>query len=193
MEQTKSFVREEAVRLKRALDNFIEFGVKSEHSFDINCEILRNYLIEPVDTSEQFKDLFDKLKSMSGPCIYWADIVGEKLTNVQIVEAMRKYDISNNETGKRRQLPVIYKRIRDSRTLYVGKVNGGIWARVLTHFGYHLNGNLQGLQLYHWAKDLGLVIRFNILEFDGGCLRLLPAIEYEIAKQKSPLIGSHSS
>ncbi|MGE7777594.1 hypothetical protein ACQKLP_22945 [Chitinophaga sp. NPDC101104] len=193
MEQTKSFVREEAFKLKNALENFIESGVRNEHSFDIHCETLSNYLIAPVDTSDQFKDLFDNLKTMNGPCIYWVDIVGQEVTNMEIVDAMRKYNDSSREVGKGRQLPVIYKRIRNSRTLYVGKVNSGIWARILTHMGYHLNGNLQGLQLYHWAKDLGLVVRFNIMEFDGGCMRLLPVIEYEIARQKSPLIGSHSS
>lgn len=170
------------------LDNFNLNGPKRSHSFDIDCSTFIDYLNTPIDTSEQFKERFDELKTMDGPCIYWVDLLSDNISSVDVVEAVKRY-----RNKKERLLPVIYKKQNNSRTLYVGKANNLIWARVLTHFGFHKRKNLQGLQLYHWARQIGLTVRFNIIEFEPGCKNLLAALEYEVAKQKQPLVGAHVS
>ena len=79
----------------------------------------------------------------------------------------------------------------DSRTLYVGKVKGSFWGRLIQHLGFFKVNATQGLQLYYWAKDLSLKLRVNIYVFDNNMADIMPIVEYAFAKRLKPLVGKH--
>jgi len=47
----------------------------------------------------------------------------------------------------------------------------------------------QGLQLFHWAKELCLTLRVNVIEFDADMADVMPIIEYAFAKHQKLLVG----
>lgn len=79
----------------------------------------------------------------------------------------------------------------NSKTLYVGKVKGSFWGRLITHLGFYKVNATQGLQLYYWAKHLSLDLKVHIMEFDNNMADTMPIIEYAFAKQLKPLAGRH--
>ena len=94
---------------------------------------------------------------------------------------------------RQRVTPVIYKNYnRRTNILYVGKCKENFWGRVMQHLGYYKTPTTQGLQLFHWAKELRLEVRLNALEFTSDMKDIMPVIELFFAKQLQPLVGRHT-
>ena len=158
-------------------------------SFEIDCRDLDNrFHATDIRESKEFKATFDILKSVTGPVLYWFEILSD--TNPQrIVESIKNY---KNGDGKR-ATPAIKKRGNDtSRILYVGKVKKAFCGRLITHLGYLKgSGQTQGLQLGCWAKDICLTLRLNFIEFDKGMADYMTILENGFAEHLRPLIGKH--
>lgn len=170
-----------------SLENLRNNDVCSEFSCIIKCEELGDYLNSDIRYSSQYKDLFKKLMEIKGPVLYWYEIMSDH-TGDDIINALREYGQKENH----RAIPVFYKNHNKStRILYVGKCKGRFWGRVIQHLGYFTTPSTQGLQLYHWAKDLRLELDLHALEFDDDMVDIMPIVESYFAKCFHPLIGKH--
>jgi len=159
-------------------------------TFEIDCSKLKEFLKEDIRYSEEFKELFEKLMPIKAPCLYWYRVISEN-TSVEIVKSFKEY---KNHIERDRNVPALNsdKSIdHKSKVLYVGKVKGGIYGRVIQHLGCHITARTQGLQLYYWAKKIGLKLELNVLEFDNKMADILPIVEFTVAKELHPLIGKH--
>jgi hypothetical protein len=178
----QNFIAETIANLEQVRLN----GVKSEFHFEIDCSNLDNYLNNDIRKSERFADLFKKLKSINGPTLYWIEIISQT-EGERIIYAINKFKDAELRTTPALKTGIDY----NSRILYVGKVKGVFWGRLIQHLGFFTNPQTQGLQIYHWAKDLSLTVRFNLIELAPGMADLMAVIEYAFAKRLKPLTGKH--
>lgn len=183
IEYLQNFIGGTIKNLEKVRDN----GVKKELSFDINCIDLEDYNHTDIRQSEKFKKIFDQLKNASGPTLYWFEITSDTDTH-KVIEALNTYKNSQNPKAT----PALKNKINyTSKVLYVGKVKGTFWGRLIQHLGFFKVNATQGLQLFYWAKDISLNLKVNILEFDNEMADIMTVVEYEFAKRLQPLVGKH--
>lgn len=171
----------------RSLENLRKNDVCREFSCDLKCEELGDFLNFDIRDSLQYHNLFKELQEIKGPVLYWYEITSDH-SNDEIIEALQRYEQQQDH----RAIPVIYKGYnRDTRILYVGKCKENFWGRVIQHLGYFKTPTTQGLQLYHWAKELHLEVKLYALEFAVDMTDILPIVESYFAKRLHPLVGKH--
>lgn len=78
----------------------------------------------------------------------------------------------------------------NTNTLYVGKVESGIWGRLAVHLGWGTSPKTAGLQLLYWYdfekyKDL----TFNYIVFEKSMKYFVEVLEKELRNNLNPLIG----
>jgi hypothetical protein len=169
------------------LQQIRENGVKREMRFEINCADLEDFNYSDIRNSDKFKPIFDQLANATGPSLYWFEITCDSDTK-QVIECLKRYKLSE----KAKATPALRTKINyDSKVLYVGKVKGLFWGRLIQHLGFFKVNATQGLQLYYWTKNIPLKLNLNVLEFDYNMADIMPVIEYAFAKRLSPLIGKH--
>ncbi|HPH36261.1 MAG TPA: hypothetical protein PL108_01290 [Sediminibacterium sp.] len=162
-------------------------GLKNDLSFTINCSDLEDFNYIDIRQSTKFKPIFDQLITANGPILYWFEIISNTETK-KILESLNNY----KDSDKPKATPALKQKIDyDSRVLYVGKVKGIFWGRLIQHLGFFKVNATQGLQLFYWAKDLSLDLKIHVLEFDKNMADIMPIIEYAFAKKLQPLIGKH--
>lgn len=158
-----------------------------EECFTIDCSQLGDYLTKDVRDSPYFEDIFNRLKKIEKPAIYWFKIISD-VDNSTITNTFEQY----KKQKESRPTPALNNYDHeDSRTLYVGKVQGCLWGRVIQHLGYHKDPTDHGLQLYHWSKSLPLILELHVIPVNDEMNHLLPSLETYFAKQLRPLIGRH--
>jgi hypothetical protein len=170
-----------------SLDHIRVNGAKRELTYSINCTDLEDYNLIDIRLSERFKPMFDELKEVTGPCLYWFELVSD--TNAtEIVSALNGYKVGIRPKAT----PALKSNINySSKILYVGKVKRTFWGRLIQHLGFFKVGATQGLQLFYWGKELNLELKLNIIEFEENMIDVMPIIEYAFAKKLQPLIGKH--
>lgn len=184
IEYLNSFIDETISNLSQVRIN----GVKKELSFTINCRDLEDFNYKDIRQSEKFKSIFEQLKDACGPTLYWFEIISAT-TSKDIINALSEYKVSSDSKAT----PALRSKIDfDSRTLYVGKVKGSFWGRLITHLGFLKVNKTQGLQLYYWTKSLPLELKVHLLEFEDNMANIMPIIEYAFARQLNPLAGKHT-
>lgn len=100
------------------LQTMLETGVKSPQTHSIDCTDLVDYSAVDIRKSTQFKSLFDELKEVKGPALYWFELVSDHGA-AAIIAALESY----KQTTKPRATPALRKtQASTSRILYVGKV-----------------------------------------------------------------------
>ncbi len=118
-------------------------------------------------------------------CLYVFEIVSH--TAVQIKDIYKIF--CENEDLKYLNKSAMKKNpSTNSIYLYVGKVKSGIGNRMATHFGY-ANPKIGGLQLRHWAKDIGLKLKVHIIALDEVIDDYINPLELNLTKNMKPLIG----
>lgn len=183
-ENLKSFTEQTIKSLEYINAN----GVK-EHIFDIDCSELGDYnkTKNNVLENSKTKPFYDDLKKLSGPVLYWFEIMSD-IDSDLVVNALRKFAIENKD----RTTPFIKETINsNSKILYVGKVKRSFYGRVIQHLGYHKAAKTQGLQLYYWGKPLSLKVRIHAIEFEADMVDMMPAVEQYFANALKPLVGKH--
>jgi hypothetical protein len=169
------------------LNSSIENGSVNKHSQIFECESLRNYMYIDIRQSAEFKSFFTKLKEMKGPVLYSFRILSDN-THSEIRNKLIEY----KKTTEPRGTSAMHKyTIEDSRYLYIGKVKKDISGRIITHLGYHKNKDASGLQLYHWAKGLNLMLELNLIELIPEMADIMEIIELKAAQSYHPIIGKH--
>lgn len=169
------------------LEHICVNGVKSEFSFDFSCNDLEDFNHVDIRQSTKFKAIFDSLKEVKGPVLYWFEIISQT-DSKKIIDSLNCYKTSE----KPKATPALKRTINyDSKILYVGKVKGIFWGRLIQHLGFFKVNATQGLQLFYWTKDLSLDLKINILEFENNMADIMPVFECAFAKRLQPLLGKH--
>lgn len=169
------------------LEHIRKNGVKKEFSFTISCSDLDDFNHIDIRQSEKFKEIFDELKKVNGPTLYWFEIISNTDTK-QVISALSAYKTKEGAKAT----PALKTTINyDSKILYVGKVKGTFWGRLIQHLGFFKVNGTQGLQLYYWAKDLSLNFKVHTIEFDKNMKDVMPIVEYAFAQRLQPLAGKH--
>lgn len=160
-------------------------------TFPIDCSKLKEFLNEDIRDSADFRELFEKLQKIKGPCVYWYEILQEQVPANEILQAFKDYrdfEGGNRTVPALRSEDIFYSK---SNVLYVGKAKREFYGRVMQHLGCHKHAHNQGLQLFYWAKKLNLKLQLHVIEFDYSMENLLPVIELAVADNLKPLIGKH--
>lgn len=173
-------------KLIAALQNIDEKKVKY-FSFDLQCDGLEDFNHVDIRQSDTHKTLFAQLSQMTGPVLYWFEITSD-IENSEIREAIENYKAKVDC----KTAPALKKGYSlSSKCLYVGKVRQKFWGRIIQHLGYYKQRKTQGLQLFYWAKGLGLDITIHAYEFDKDMADLVSILELEFARELEPIIGKH--
>lgn len=160
-------------------------GHKDYQHFDVICDdLLKEYLVNDVRKSEAFVGVFNKLQE--GPALYWIEVISSTSKD-EILHAIRNY----KSLEERRNAPAVKKRVADSAILYVGKVKGHFWGRLVQHMGFNRSPNTQGLQLAHWGRNMKLKVKFHVLTFEEDMAPYMSILELALAKELKPMLGKH--
>lgn len=170
------------------LENVRRDGAKHYFQHDFDCSFFKNWSLSDIRNSTEHKELFEKLGGISGPVVYWFEII-EPIDNDLIRQSLSHYKYSEGA----KSVPALKSRYsRESTALYVGKVKRKFWGRVIQHLGYYHVKRTQGLQLYHWAKDLELKVRLHAYEFEQNMEDLVSIFELDFARKLKPITGKHT-
>lgn len=192
----KELLKVEVEILNNSLSDYLIFGPKNIQEFKIDCSKLSDrFFREDIRDSIEFKDIFKKLTPIQeNPCIYIFEIESEISTDI-IIDKLKDF---GSQTEK--IIPKLKTKIpENSKILYLGKVNNFIWGRLITHLGFHTHKNKgnpkasinHGLQLFFWAKDISLQVKYTVIEFDPNMKDILPILEKKLADKLNPIIGKH--
>jgi hypothetical protein len=183
MEKTiKEISREAFVPLYLVSKN----GTKKMKEFHINCSELDDFNFIDIRDSEKYKEMFSELNEINGPCLYFFEITSGNL-NIDIIEKIKNYSKTQNS----KTIPAIKKKIPNSNILYVGKVKGNFWGRLIQHLGYYKVNRTQGLQLFYWAKEIDLSLKLTVMEFEDEMVDFMEVLERGLAKRLDPILGKH--
>lgn len=167
--------------------NVSEKGAKQIYQFDIDCFEMKDYNFVNVLKESDFSHVFDIVTKISGPCLYYFEIVSGHSAE-EIVYRVTEYKLTQNSKA----VPAIKKNFPHSRVLYVGKVKKGIWGRLVQHLGYYKVQGTQGLQLFYWTKGTNVSLRMNIFEFEHEMADYMGVLEHKLAKELKPILGKHN-
>ncbi len=192
----EEILKNEVLQLHNALNNYLVLGPRNIEEFKIDCSFLdERYFNEDIRHSIEFKSIFEKLeKIQNSPCLYVFEVISENSTN-EIITKLKNF---GNQTEK--VIPKLKSKIpQNSKILYVGKVNNMVWGRLITHLGFHTHKNNgiprvsinHGLQLFFWTKEIGLELKFTVIEFEQNMKDVLPFLEKRLADKLNPIIGKH--
>jgi hypothetical protein len=151
-----------------------------------------------ITKCELHSELFEELKSIRKPILYWFDFEYSEERNNKISNKYRNYrdkiklDYSNNKYRNTAAYKSTFN--SESKTLYVGKVETGFWGRLVTHLGYNSNPRTAGMQLHHWYfeefESFGN-LTLNYIVFDNEMKHLISVLEKKLALELRPLIGKY--
>lgn len=192
----EELLRNEVELLNNTLSNFLITGSRSIQEHEIDCSKLsERFFNEDIRDSDEFRILFEKLKAVQdNPCLYILKIESDTSTNL-ILTKLKEF---GSQTEK--VIPKLKTKISESsKVLYVGKANSLVWGRLITHMGFHTHKNKgnpkasinHGLQLFFWAKEICLKIKYIVIEFEPNMKDMLPILEKKLADKLSPVVGKH--
>ena len=182
------FVKQIIERTKLTLEESLTSNEIAIEQFEISTKDLDPKFFDyDIRNSIEFLRLFDHLKH-SGPVLYWFEITND-ISGKEIIASVKKF-----ATLKERATPALRPDSKinfDSKVLYVGKVKSNSTGRIVVHLGFSKSGKTQGLQLFHWAKELPLHLRLNVIKFHPNMAEIMGVLENYLAKEFKPLIGKH--
>jgi len=169
---------EKQKELRDKADRLRKIQIKWGSVKNIKCGSLKNF---STDEAKEKWPMFDDTKKFAA--LYFFEIVS-KHSNKSIVDALKKYKIE----GDRKCPKVSTKSRAETKYLYCGSVKKDLRVRFIQHMGYG-SKNTYALQLFHWAKRIGLILEFHYGFFnskDEDCSEIL---ESALAKKVKPLVG----
>ena len=118
-----------ATELISFLRNVEENGVNQYFQHDFDCAFFKDWNLTEIRDSEEHKELFKKLSTITGPVVYWFEILSNT-TSERIRECLINYKLSEEAKA----VPALKKKYyKESKALYVGKVKRNFWGRIIQH------------------------------------------------------------
>ncbi len=163
-------------------------GSTKYETLEIKLDSLAGLTYEQIINSNTYSNLIDTFRDLRNPCVYWFEI--SESSNVEHVW-------NSFHTFKRKgthKLPRAKKNLpKNTNILYLGKVKFNLLRRMKEHLGFTRASKTQGLQLCHWASDLGLVVTIHVMEFKQETSNLVGAFEFKLAREMKTILGTHST
>ena len=154
---------------------------------DFDCGTIGDYRKEDIIKSDEYRDFFNELPNSKLPILYYFEIISDHSAQT-VREALTKYKYAQGAKA----VPAMKKTFdENSKILYVGKVKKIFWGRIIQHLGYYKVKRTQGLQLFHWAKPLGLKVRLHYYEFPQEMANFMTIVERAVAHELRPISGRH--
>lgn len=173
-------------RASASLQNVYINGAKKTVEFQIDCTDLEDYNQIDIRQSENYREMFAELQTLSGPCLYFFEITSDN-KSIEIIEKIKEYSAKENS----KKTPAMRSRIIESKILYVGKVKRSFWGRLIQHLGYFKTPQTQGLQLFYWAREINLNLKLTVFEFESEMINLMEVLENDLARHLNPILGKH--
>ncbi len=121
IEMEQDYIKNVAGELICSLSEIKDHGIKNNFSFDINCEALKDFINIDIRDSDEFRAIFEKLKELNGPVLYWFEILSDTCR-----ENIRNQIINYSNSENSKATPALKKAFfKNSNCLYVGKVKKG--------------------------------------------------------------------
>lgn len=171
------------VAVENALDRTL---IERRISTTLDCSLLMP--IEPTQNLYDciaVKQFIQSLPFQSPPAVYMFSLLSEH-TATSILSAIQEAD-----KDEQRKYPYVPMTANPSKTLYVGQVKKDLRGRMICHLGYNNRPGNHGLQLCHWARQLGLKLKIDCLIMHPEAMDQLLLWESTIAKTLQPLIGRY--
>ena len=182
-----SLIKEIGKDLNTALSILEKEDNQRYYSFELDCDSLRDYNNVDIRYSIEFSEIFQRLNELDGPVLYWFDITSK--TDSQLIRSKIK---AYSELSNSKATPALKKEFdQNSTCLYVGKVKKRFFGRIIQHLGFFKQEKTQGLQLFYWAKGIGLKLQVNAISFDASMSDLISILELEMSRKLNPIIGKH--
>jgi len=175
-----------AISLKTLANSINEKSFQNRYSLTLDCE----YLPELSDgesccTEPGLDRFFATIQQINEPTVYWFTIQSHH-DSKQIYDRM----LTARKTVNRR-FPAQVEYRGTSKVLYVGKVNSDLSNRMITHLGYDERPDRQGLQLYHWARKMGLKLELNCVVLKKELKYFIYFFEAQLSQELKPIIGKY--
>jgi|GEM_PF-3260334 len=171
--------------LKKTAGNIDEKIFDRHFCIQLDCNTLAA-IEKGVYIQTVLKDFFAPLNKISGPSLYWFEIISNH-TPQEIIATVKSAAASDTKR-KFPRLRQLRKEDANTKILYVGK-SLGIAKRMVSHLGYHSKEDNHGLQLCHWAKGIGLQLQLHCIVLPATVGGFLDYFEFELAKYFNPIIG----
>jgi hypothetical protein len=172
--------------LKALANSITQETFKNRYSFTIDCEHLPNISeVESYFSEPAFDTFFKAIRKINEPTIYWFTIHSHH-------DSKQIYDrVSTAKKTVKRKFPAQMEYSGTSKVLYVGKVNSDLFSRMITHFGYDERPDRQGLQLYYWARKMGVKLKLNCVVLKKELKDFIYFYEAQLSQELKPLIGKY--
>lgn len=194
-EKLNKIIEESILILKKSQSN----GIESQKIIIDKSFFNHKYCNkQDITKCETHFTLFEELKSIKKPVLYWFNFEYSEERNYTICNKYREYrdKIKHDYINKQYRNTAAFKTTfnPESKTIYVGKVESGFWGRLVTHLGYNTNPRTAGMQLHHWYfeefESFGN-LTLNYVVFDNEMKHLITVLEKKLALELRPLIGKY--
>ena len=174
------------VGLQTLVNSITEKTFQKQYSLTLDCAYLPVLSASGDCCTEPGLDtFFETIAEINEPTVYWFTIQSHH-DSKQIYDRM----LTARKTVHRR-FPAQVEYRGASKTLYVGKVNSDLSSRMITHLGYDERPNQQGLQLFHWARKMGLKLELNCIVLKKELKDLIYFFEAQVSQELKPIIGKY--
>ncbi len=161
--------------------------VVNQVSVEFSCPFRLDFRFVDITKDEEYQQQFRDLMALQGPVLYWIEV-----TSDHSAEELRAVMEGYKRQHGARPAPALTRSYKaDSRCLYVGKAKRSFYGRVIQHLGFEQSGKSQGIQLYHWANNMGLKVKVHGFELEPAMIELVSVMEIEFAKHMKPIFGKH--
>lgn len=175
-----------AISLQSLANSITKESFKNRYSLAFDCEYLPELSAgESCCTEPGLDKYFATIQQINEPTVYWFTIKSHhdsKRVYVKMLAARKSVH---------RKFPAQVEYRGDSKVLYVGKVNSDLSSRLITHLGYDERPDRQGLQLFHWARKMGLKLELNCVVLKKELKDFIYFFEAQLSRELKPLIGKY--
>lgn len=180
-------IRKRCAQVAIPLGHVVKAGAEAVHCFNFDIGSLKNFTGRHIRLDSAYTVVFEQLAAVKRPVVYVFEITSP--TNpAEVLRAAQ----SRSLAGSLRAISAFRNKIdANSSILYVGKVKSNFQARVIRHLGFWKTAATQGLQMYHWTRELDLQVNLTAFEFKSEMADLLPLLQKTVASELNPLLGKH--
>ena len=175
-----------AVSLQTLVNSINEKSFQNQYSLTLDCAYLPELSEgEHCYTEPGLDVFFRRIQEINEPTVYWFTIKSHH-DSKQIYDRML-----SARKNIHRKFPAQIEYRGTSKVLYVGKVNNDLSSRMITHLGYDERPDRQGLQLFHWARKMGLKLELNCIVLKKELKDFIYFFEAQLSQELKPLIGKY--
>ena len=189
----EKFIKEKSLNISSEFQKIATKGCLKTLHYNIDVSMLIPDYAKNINITKEghfvsmFEDMMDK-ELCDNPAIYIFRI-NKEIDSKLIIDAVDS--LGNHGLN----VPAHYKNPENNGILYIGKVKGCAWGRLIQHLGYHENTKSHGLQIQNWANKIQgeLKLTYTVMFFEKEVADYIELLEVSLSKvpEFKPIIGKH--